>query len=385
MGAGAIASAVGVGSSLGAADVELPGRLVDWLCSATNLRHVFLLMVTWMLARAVDLLQTIVQATKPPKPAAAAAAAAAAKEALPAASGGETYKAGASLPQRPAGSTGDKHAWCEVEGSNFRVRCGPNYPKNGKKDPSGPALAKVVAMDLLYTKQKVTNLMSHGHIELPEPTPGWSEAYPELFIINQMLPLHYVNSLWPSAEQTEGETMNLILYARLPPGLGDGYDVNAGDPRGAAQLLKRFLLRADQDGDIAHCFKEIGVVKNTEQLAEVLPSSVMGLLKKFNGKPILTRTQHYWYRDPKKRFFAVDLDCHQYMYATRTGVAKVYSHLDHLEMNWGLVVEARKEEQMPEQVCTAIKLMRIDGKHAMPFPPGSKLPDSLTSGGAVGI
>ena len=60
----------------------------------------------------------------------------------------------------------------------------------------------------------------------------------------------------------------------------------------------------------------------------------------------------------------MDLDCHQYMYATRTGVAKVYSHLAHLELNWGLVVEARKEEQMPEQMCTAIKLMRIDGKHA---------------------
>ena len=38
--------------------------------------------------------------------------------------------------------------------------------------------------------------------------------------------------------------------------------------RPLAQLLKRFLMRADTNGEIAHCLKEIGVLHNVEELRQ---------------------------------------------------------------------------------------------------------------------
>ena len=84
-------------------------------------------------------------------------------------------------------------------------------------------------------------------------------------------------------------------------------------------------------------------------------------------------------RDPQKRYFAVDLDVHNYKYITRAGVASTFNYLDRLEMGYGLVVEARKEPQMPEQMISAIKVIRFDGKCAVPFPPGTELPAKLTA------
>ena len=209
--------------------------LTEWFFSTMNLRHVFLLMITWMLARAVDLLQTIVQATQLPTPTEKSSV----SEPTVASSGGAAFKAGASVPEVPEDTTGVKHSWCPLKGSDFKVRCGPNYSRNGFKKPSKEALAKVEGVDLFYTKRKVFNLLQYGHIELPEATPGWDEPYPEFFVVNQMLPLNFVNKLFPSAAECDGETMNLVIYARMPAGLGKGWNIDDGDPEGAGQVVKR--------------------------------------------------------------------------------------------------------------------------------------------------
>ena len=75
-------------------------------------------------------------------------------------------------------------AWTELGAEAFRVRCGPNYRKNGYKEPSAPALGRVVAVDSLRSERKIFNLLSLNHIALPEGTPGWREAVrPPLLII----------------------------------------------------------------------------------------------------------------------------------------------------------------------------------------------------------
>ena len=282
-----------------------------------------------------------------------------------------SLQAGFSCPEVPAGTADAEHSWAKLGAEHFKVRCGPNYPKNGFKMPSGPAMGEVVAVDILRTETKLFNLLSLNHIELPTPTPGWSEAYPEFFVINQMLPGKFCNSFMTSRTKTDGETFNLIVYVRLQPKLARDW-TDDQEPKSAEELLKRFLLRADQDPAIAQCFKEIGVIRNLESLGAQLPSSLTSIMKKFNGKPVLTRPEHYFHRDPHNRYFMCDLDGHCYQYLTRSAMAKGMSYVDLMHLGYGYVVEARKEAEMPEKMVCSCEIFRMSEKKAVWFPPSKR-------------
>ena len=302
----------------------------------TLVRRLLLLLTTWLTAHIYNLLCDIsdavdAHADQAPADGSSSSAvqcgddqvsqAASAGAGRPGRAAKPTLKAGSSIPYvdpSRASESPQHHAWTSIGADQFRVRCGPDYPRNGNKAPSGPALGDVVAVDLLRTDKKIFDLLALNHIELPAPTPGWSEIYPELFVVNQMMPVKFHNSLITS-DKTDGETWNLITYVRLRPGLANGWAQHL-EPQGAEQLAARFVMRAAHDPAVAHCFKEIGLVRNLDELAQRFPRSLFGILKKYNGKPILTRPEHYFTRDPDNRYFMVDLDTHRYKYLTRTAL-----------------------------------------------------------------
>lgn len=107
---------------------------------------------------------------------------------------------------------------------------------------------------------------------------------------------------------------------RLPPGIGAEWRGDE-DPVGAAQLLRRFLLRAEQDETIALALKEIGMLANLDEVSALLPSAIDKVLRRFNGKPVLTRPEHRFYRAKDNAYLEIDLDAHRYSYATRTAVS----------------------------------------------------------------
>jgi len=100
----------------------------------------------------------------------------------------EPTDAGASFPRAKPGVI-PTNAWSDHPASAFSVRCGPNYPRLGRKAPSGPAFGEVVAMDKFNTPRKPYHIMSHGLLRLPKPTPGWSEPYAEFLVVVQMIPM----------------------------------------------------------------------------------------------------------------------------------------------------------------------------------------------------
>lgn len=350
----------------------------EWLVVlVVLLRRLLLVLCTYMTAHILSLLHDIAYATRMHLEHHSTAAGTAQPTAEPAVSGSyPTLRAGFSCREVPQGSTNMQHAWAKLSADHFNVRSGPNYPKQGIKRPSGPAMGEVVAIDILRTEHKIFDLLSLNHIELPAPTPGWAEVYPELFVINQMLPSRFCNSFTTSRAKTDGETFNLIVYVRLKPHLAPGWTDDL-DPKNAEELLKRFLLRADQDATIAHCFKEIGVIRNIDDLASRLPSSLLSLMKKFNGKPVLTRPEHYFHRDPQNRYFMCDLDGHCYQYFTRTAIAKGMAHVRSMQFGYGYVVEARKEQEMPEKMVCSCEIFCMQESQAPWFPPQSVQPEQI--------
>ena len=106
-------------------------------------------------------------------------------------------------------------------------------------------------------------------------------------------------------EQTDGETLNLLTYVRLRPGLARGYDP-AKDPQNAEELLKRFILRAASNPKVAVCFKEIGIILNLDEVERNGANKMLvGLIRKYNGKPVLTRPEHYFHIDPQRRYLSL--------------------------------------------------------------------------------
>ena len=221
---------------------------VDEPILQTCLRRLALCVATWLCAYIYHVLseteRAVEQCSSQPSAAAAPSSAqplpvgvaSVVTGTLPPVAATPVVKAGFSVPHVPRGST-TRHAWTDVPADNFRVRCGPDYAKKGLKAPSAPALGTVVGVDCLRSSGKIFNIMALNYIALPEPTPGWQEPYPEFLVINQQLPVEFHNSVFTSAS-TDGETLHLIVYVRLRPGLAPDYRSDQ-EPLDAEQLLKR--------------------------------------------------------------------------------------------------------------------------------------------------
>jgi len=54
------------------------------------------------------------------------------------------------------------------------------------------------------------------------------------------------------------------------------------------------------------------------QIAPTLPRALASILRKFNGKPVITAPEHSFYTASDKAYFMIDLDAHRYNYPTRT-------------------------------------------------------------------
>ena len=120
---------------------------------------------------------------------------------------------------------------------------------------------------------------------------------------------------------------------------------------------------------MAHCFKEIGLLRNLDDITAHLPKSLAGLFRRFNGKPILTRPEHFFHRDPQGRYFAIDLDAHRYKYMTRSAMQTGVQHVERVRLGYGYVIEARKETELPETMLCCCEILHLQRSKAVWFPP----------------
>ena len=299
-----------------------------------TLRHWMLLLTTWLLLRISETVRKIVKALEPPVSAAALLGLRSSRKK----SAAPTYKAGFSLPRVAQRTPSTVHSWEALHASRFQVRGSTTWSVGQRRERSTPAPTRL-ARWWRWTRSRrrrrsgtsssstTSSCSAHTRcarapdccalgIVTTRPThtrlAGWNESYPEFLVINQMLPMQM--GPMTTNEQTDGETLNLLTYVRLRPGLARGYDP-AKDPQNAEELLKRFILRAASNPKVAVCFKEIGIILNLDEVERNGANKMLvGLIRKYNGKPVLTRPEHYFHIDPQRRYMAVDLDGHRYKY-----------------------------------------------------------------------
>eukprot|EP01029_Cantina_marsupialis_P027851 TRINITY_DN774089_c0_g1_i1.p1 TRINITY_DN774089_c0_g1~~TRINITY_DN774089_c0_g1_i1.p1 ORF type:complete len:778 (+),score=235.42 TRINITY_DN774089_c0_g1_i1:73-2406(+) len=172
---------------------------------------------------------------------------------------------------------------------------------------------------------------------------------PRMFIVSLMLPLYNASMI---GGKTNGPGVMAVFYFSIPKHVLDDM-VKTAPENHVNLLLKKFFFT--NDAAFRERFKIIARVQNVEDMQLFGPFKK--LVEKYNGKPLLSRPQHQFYRGPG--YFEVDLDVHKFMFIARKGLASFRERIPRLITDIGFLVEARNEDEMPENVLGSMTLKHL--------------------------
>ena len=121
--------------------------------------------------------------------------------------------------------------------------------------------------------------------------------------------------------------------------------------------------RAPEDADFRGRFKVIASVKNMDTLD--LPS----FIQNYNAKPVLITKSGSIFTG--ENYVEVDIRVHRFSYLARKGLNYLQGKFSQMIFDVGFVIEGRGEEELPEQILGAARLIRLDYNKAVELCPVS--------------
>ena len=272
-------------------------------------------------------------------------------------------------------------------GSEFNVRCGPNYKKTGKKVPSAEPWYDVVSATPLLQGRGVARKdwapavhksgapisASHvaqagegGALAMPvaeeagalaarwpgqggRPGEGGSDLLPPLFILNFMMPLT-APAVRPSSGRDPG--CNFIFVCSLKEETRRALE----EPREAwpagLRLLVDWVAEAPSNPKVSGCFKLITQVVDMKDLG--LGSFIEG----YNGKPVLITKSGTIYQGPG--YFEMDADVHNFNVLARKTLKGMHRQLPRVRAQVGFVIQGTANDELPEQMLACCELPDCD-------------------------
>lgn len=290
----------------------------------------------------------------------------------------------------PAGVTLNRavsggNTWCQLDGTSFQVRCGPNYKKMKGKKSSGPELFKFIGADCFSSPSKYIHIMQH--IALPPYTPssapaptsataseganGTTDAKEKktdssanglpagvlpYFVVNFMLPAYApANPIW-GATVEDGIGYSLVLYFVINERTKEA--MCGPSPSAAIQLLQRFLSGHPRGSEVDEIRRRLKCIPRLANSDEVNLGLARSIVNSYNAKPFMTGPRcHTFYKGPD--YLEVDVDVHRFSYVARKGAWSMWECLPEMALDIGFVVEADGEEEMPEQVFGSARVGKL--------------------------
>lgn len=251
----------------------------------------------------------------------------------------------------PVGTT-----WGASEHERFNVRIGPNYPKNGNKSSSLPFLYDPIGVDVLRGDKALSNIAPY--MCFPPPPDFYDPAcgLPALLIVNAQLPLA-MPSMFASPDADHG--WSCVGYYQIRQEAVAWSMGRGADSPPAISVVKRLFEKGVSDRSLA--FKAIGMIHDLE--SQELPMS--GLLKKYNGKPVLvTASSTFHFGKTPYPYLEIDYNVRKWSLVARSTLVQLRDRLATLTVHIGYLVEATEDEDLPERMIGGTTVHNLDYAHA---------------------
>ncbi|EDQ88795.1 uncharacterized protein MONBRDRAFT_32615 [Monosiga brevicollis MX1] len=251
----------------------------------------------------------------------------------------------------------ESSGWDVGDGSTFRVRRGPDYKKNGKKELSLPQMYDAVAVDCFRVERRCYPIAPIINLPaLPDHLADWKhEDVPATFILNIQLPGAAAKMF---SSDIDGPTVHLIIYYHLRPdaarAIGEGVERQP-----AHDLWARWCREAFDDEKMRGRFKMIGVVDNFKDIG--LPS----ILETYNGKPCIIYKTGSIAKGADCTYIEAGINVHLFPYLTRNMIWSYRAKSLDMQLHIAGTIEARSDEEMPERV---VFTNRITNMHVFDSP-----------------
>ena len=278
------------------------------------------------------------------------------------------------------GASANEECWEEPDTTTFMVR-GANYIKDKVKVKSVPAIYAAVAADAFTSPQRLDHVMRRLRLPSPNialggpllPPPGSPAAQleghlPRFLVINIQVP-SYEPKLFGSPGNGSG--INIVLVHEL---VANGSRIA---PQARALVERFFRNEADPvTGEpTRERLKYIPRICNCEQVCVEagLSRAEKTFMQTYDGKPVMTRPQHRFFRGPDepgsgRDYLEIDIDAHAYSFVARRGVHAYRHLLDRMIMDSGFVLQGNVGEELPEQVLCACRVHHLDFHKERPPP-----------------
>lgn len=260
----------------------------------------------------------------------------------------------------------EKFVWCDGIDSEFKLRVGPNYKKTGTKAPSGPSLYDLMAMDIYYSQERIENIGSK--VQLLDEWTRMETNHPDVppvFVVNGQVPEVSLGSSVGSffVDKSDGPGWNYVLYFRLSQDVAEQLkDPESASP--AVKLLLRYCQCAHVDDAYADAssewfgrFKVVPMVDNLDSL------NLPAFIGSYNAKPALIAKCGKFFKNEGMPFMGFDANVHAFGGLARSALGVI--DIADMIMQWGVCLESREEEEMPEVLIGSNYLVHALTDHAV--------------------
>ena len=250
-----------------------------------------------------------------------------------------------------------------------KVRKGPNYRKHREKRESGLALYDLVSLDSFDSASKIYNFgeLVDFSQAVESSLEGDEFGLPEFLIVNVMIPVYKPMNPLFHERRKNGKGVNVVHIFKL----SDFAKRNASDS--SVCLFREFIqacVRYKKTGaiherEMINRLKNIITLLNVSQLG--LSRIEQRLHRRFNSTPWLIRyfLTNYTLREiegingKKSNYFEIDIDYHNFRYTTLQLGHLVFSKVEHAILDSALLIEARKDEEMPERILCNVRIFHL--------------------------
>jgi len=304
--------------------------------------------------------------------------------------------AGSTLPYCPPSEEKMKPcSWTNSHFHNFKVRAGPNYRKLKIKKPSKRELFSLLSVDTIRTNSKIVEFTPYLKFKpekvdkLIDLQARLKEKRPDL----RIPPVFSVNLTWPTSappnplwgkpiKDGPGIVFTLVFYAK------DWWVDSSKEDVPALKLVSTWI-NSDLNSKYRERFKVLPFFVNLKECK--IEGMVRTIVTRFNGKPFLSRPEHEFKngvltqinskgQSVEIEYHNITVDGYRFPYLARSTCYSLLDNSSTYIIDMGFCIEAREDEEMPEQTIGHVRFNYLD--HRL-FPMWTPDVPSVSSGSTL--